>query len=230
MPCSGWSLISPGWPRSSHGLLGQAAALDLPGEVGVRSVPQWLARTTRMTRGQANRHTALAAALDSHDQTRVAVAAGAVSAEQALVITAAVDALDDDLAPERDRAEAFLIAQAADHDAHALRTMGERLFEVIDPATAEEREAKALAAQEERARAKTQLRMGHAGDGMVRGSFTIPALQAEMFRKALHALAAPKHVRATEGAGPTTTTSPPRRSSGTRSWSTSSGTRPVSCR
>ena len=65
------------------------------------------------------------------------------------------------------------------------------------------------------------------GDGLYKGSFTIPEAQAQMLRKAL---AAPKHVRATEGAGPTTTTSPPRRRWATRSASTSSATRSPSCR
>jgi hypothetical protein len=37
--------------------------------------------------------------------------------------------------------------------------------------------------------------------GLAHGRFTIPAAQASMLRKALVALAAPKHVRATEGAG-----------------------------
>ncbi|MEN8674806.1 DUF222 domain-containing protein, partial [Nocardioides sp.] len=58
-----------------------------------------------------------------------------------------------------------------------------------------------LAEQEERARKKAEVRFRHGGDGTIRGSFVLPELQAEMFRKALQALAAPKHVRATEGAG-----------------------------
>ncbi|MBU1802281.1 MAG: HNH endonuclease, partial [Actinobacteria bacterium] len=45
------------------------------------------------------------------------------------------------------------------------------------------------------------VRFRNGGDGTVRGNFVLPELQAEMFRKALQALAAPKHVRATEGAG-----------------------------
>jgi len=58
-----------------------------------------------------------------------------------------------------------------------------------------------LAEQEERARKKAEVRFRHGGDGTIRGNFVLPELQAEMFRKALKALASPKHVRATEGAG-----------------------------
>jgi len=182
-------------------LIGQVEALDLPGTMGARSTSVWLARTTRMTRGEANRKCALAKKLAAHDQTHAALATGAVLAEQASVITDAVEALDDDLTADRDIAEKHLIEQAAHFDAHELRRLGEKLFEVLDPETAEAREAKRLAEQEERARNKAEVRFRHGGDGTIRGSFVLPELQGEMFRKALQALAAPKHVRATEGAG-----------------------------
>ena len=182
-------------------LIGQAEALDLPGVMGARSTAAWLARTTRMTRGEANRKCCLAKTLRSHEQTRHAMAAGDVLAEQATVITGAVEALDDDLQSDKDLAEKHLIGQAAHFDAHELRRLGEKLCEVLDPDTAEAREAKRLAEQEERARKKAEVRFRHGGDGTICGNFVLPELQAEMFRKALQALAAPKHVRATEGAG-----------------------------
>ena len=182
-------------------LIGQVEALDLPGVMGARSTAAWLARTTRMTNGEAGRRTKLAKTLSAHDQTRQAVARGDVLAEQATAITDAVDDLDDDLQSDKDLAEEHLIEQAAHFDAHELRRLGEKLCEVLDPETAEAREAKRLAEQEERARKKTEVRFRHGGDGTIRGSFVLPELQAEMFRKALQALGAPKHVRATEGAG-----------------------------
>ncbi len=123
-------------------LLGQAHTLDLHGSIGARSVSQWLARATRMTRGEANRRCKLATSLDAHPQTRQAVAAGQVLPEQAAVITAALDDLDDDYAAQATEAEAFLIGKASDFDAHQLRLLGERLFETIDPEGAEEREAR----------------------------------------------------------------------------------------
>jgi hypothetical protein len=181
--------------------LTQAEALDLPGQLGARSLSDWLARTTRMTKGEAGRRTKLAKTLSAHDQTREAVARGDVLPEQATAITAAVDDLDDDLASEREVAEQHLIEQAAHFDAYELRRLGEKLFEVLDPETAEAREAKRLAEQEAEARKKAEVKFRNGGDGTIRGNFVLPELQAEMFRKALQALAAPKHVRATEGAG-----------------------------
>ena len=182
-------------------LLGQAQTLDLPGSIGARSLSTWLARMTRMTAAEAGRRTKLAKALDSHDQTREAVARGEVLPEQATAITAAVDDLDEEYAAEADLAEEYLIGQAAHFDAYRLRELGDKLVEVIDPDSAEAYEARKLAEQEERARGKAEVRFRNGGDGTVRGSFVLPELQAEMFRKALQALAAPKHVRATEGAG-----------------------------
>ena len=182
-------------------LIGQAETLDLPASIGAKSTAVWMARTTHLTQGEAQRRTRLATALSAHDQTRVAVAAGAVLPEQATVIAAAIDDLGDDHAGERLAAEAFLIDQAATSDAHALRRMGERLFETIDPEGADAHEAALLERQEAKARKKTEFRLNHAGDGLWRGSFVLPEVQAQMLRKALMALAAPKHVRATEGAG-----------------------------
>jgi cell division protein FtsB len=182
-------------------LLGQAEALDLPGQLGARSLSDWLARTTRMTKSEAGRRTKLAKTLSAHDQTRQAVARGDVLPEQATAITAAVEDLDDDLAAEKDTAEQHLIEQAAHFDAYELRRLGEKLFEVLDPETAEAREAKRLADLEAEARKKAEVKFRNGGDGTIRGNFVLPELQAEMFRKALQALASPKHVRATEGAG-----------------------------
>ena len=117
------------------------------------------------------------------------------------MITTAVEALDEEYAAEAGRAEAYLISEAAHFDAYRLRELGDKLVEVIDPDTAEAHEAKKLAEQEARALKQAEVKFRNGGDGTVRGSFVLPALQAEMFRKALQALAAPKHVRAVEGAG-----------------------------
>ncbi len=77
-------------------LLTHAQSLDVHGAAGMNSLAAWLAHTTRMTRGQANAKVRLAQALAAHDQTRAAVAAGAVLVEQAEAITKAVDDLGGD--------------------------------------------------------------------------------------------------------------------------------------
>ena len=181
--------------------LRHAETLQIPTDAGTRSTTAWLAHHTHVTRQEAGRKVRLAHALAGHEQTREAMARGEVHAEQALVIDKAVDDLTDDHAHHQDLAEKHLLTQARDFDAHALATLGRRILETIDPAGADEHEARLLEAQEARARKKTTLRLWDDGTGLTHGTFTLPAAQGSMLRKALHGLSSPKHVRATDGAG-----------------------------
>ncbi|WP_340537089.1 HNH endonuclease signature motif containing protein [Nocardioides sp. GXZ039] len=176
----------------------QAEALDLPGSIGARSTSAWLRRLVPITPGQAHRTARLGHELATHEQTRQAAAEGRVLPDQAQVIVAAVDELDPE---HRDLAEKHLIAEAQHHDAKALKILGRRILEVIDPARADEHEARLLEAEEARARKHTTFSMYDDDQGLTHGRFTLPAAQGSMLRKALTALAAPKHVRATDGAG-----------------------------
>jgi hypothetical protein len=54
-------------------LLDQAKTLDLPGEIGARSLSSWLAKQTRMTGGEAARRVRLAKTLNTHPPTKAAV-------------------------------------------------------------------------------------------------------------------------------------------------------------
>ncbi len=71
----------------------QAGVVDAPGELGIRSMPAWLARVTRLTRPEAARRVRLAPRSTPTPQTREAVARGEVHPEQAVVITRAVEEL-----------------------------------------------------------------------------------------------------------------------------------------
>ena len=182
-------------------VLTHGASIDVHGAVGMKSLQRWLAHRTRLTSGEASRKVRLAETLAAHEQMRAAMGRGEVHAEQAKVIATAVDALDEEHAQHRGAAEQHLIGQAAHFDAGELAVLGGRILEAIDPACAEEHEAKALEKQEAKARKATAFSMWDDGEGLAHGKFTIPAAQASMLKKALHGLAAPKHVRATEGAG-----------------------------
>ncbi|WP_340539839.1 DUF222 domain-containing protein, partial [Nocardioides sp. GXZ039] len=144
----------------------QAEALDLPGSIGARSVSAWLRRLVPITPGQAHRTTRFAHELATHDQTRVAAAEGRVLPDQAAVIVAAVDELDP---VHRDLAEKHLIAEAAHHDAKALKLLGRRILEVIDPARADAHEARLLEAEEAQARKKTRFSLHDDDQGMTHG-------------------------------------------------------------
>jgi hypothetical protein len=215
--------------RSIH----HAGVLDLPGAAQCRDTARWVQQTTAVTRRTARVKAKLAASLTDLEPTRAATARGEIHAEQAQVIADHVALLDDEKVSTHDqgRAEAFLLAEAAGgRDADDLAGLGHAIWERLDPKGADEREAKALEAQEERARRKTRLTMGDDGQGLTHGRFTLPTAIADALRKQLHALAAPKHVRADQGAGPTTGTSPRPSAWGMRSSSGSRATTPPSCR
>ncbi len=117
-------------------LLNHAERVDVGVSVGATSAANWLAHTTRTTRPAVHRAARLASRLeDAHAAVDEALAAARINVEQAHVIVDAVDALPADFvdAETRDEAEAFLLREARDHDAKALRIMGRRLLEVAAP-------------------------------------------------------------------------------------------------
>ncbi len=194
-------------------VLAQAEDRDVAAEVGAPSTANWLAHETKLTRKEAHRRVKLARDLDAFAATTGALAAGEIVAEQAGVICHAVARLDEipaDLVSDRDldlpalktHAEQHLLAEAAQHDANELRVLGRHLLDVVAPEVAEEHERRLLEQEEERARQKTRFTMTEDGQGCVHGRFTLPALQASMLKKALLALAAPKHQAAVDGTAP----------------------------
>src|SRR6478609_1111718 len=171
-------------------------------EVGATSTATWLAHTTRQTRTAAYRTVHLGYDLDTHDLVRDGLAHGDLVLEQADVILRAVKALPDDLDPDLIiQAERHLVAAAAEHDVKALRILGRRLLDVIAPELADQHEADQLAKEEAKAAQAARFTMTDDGHGQVHGRFTLPTLHAAMLKKMLLALAAPKHVAATQGAG-----------------------------
>jgi hypothetical protein len=136
---------------------------------------------------------------DAHAATREALARGDLLVEQATVIIAAVEDLPADLveADLRQRAEKDLVALAEHHDSRELTVLGRRVLEVLAPELAEEIEKRLLEQEERRARESARLTMSADGHGSVHGRFKIPALEGEMLRKHLEAIAAPRHRAAT---------------------------------
>jgi hypothetical protein len=166
-------------------------------ESGATSTAAWWAHQTKLTRAAAHRDLKLAQALDTdrHEPVRAALAAGEVLVDQAAVIVAAVDALPADaeawVAPAAGR---WLLDHAADHDAKALRVLGKRIYQVIDPAAADAHESQQLEREEHDAEAAAVFRMHDDGHGKSHGRFTIPTEYAAKLRKALQALMSPRHL------------------------------------
>jgi hypothetical protein len=180
-------------------LLTHAGEVDLPGGSAASSVANWHAASTRTTKNSAHRAARLAAGLESHDLTRAALAEGRVHVEQAEAILRALAELPTDLDAELvEQAKRRLLQDADQFDAKALKTLGRRILEVIDPETADAHEARLLEREERDAEAATRLTMWDDGHGKTHGRFTVDTLTGAALKKALHALAAPKH-RAAKG-------------------------------
>ncbi|HEY1117624.1 MAG TPA: DUF222 domain-containing protein [Acidimicrobiales bacterium] len=177
--------------------------LHVGSDVGASSAANWLAHQTQATRADAHATVRLGHALEEHRLTRDALAAGEVLAEQARVVLRWVDRLPEDVdAAAREQGEAHLLGLARHHDAKELNRLGKHLYEVVAPDDADAHEAWILEQQEQAAAQKYRLTLVDDDQGITRGTFAIPtALAGAALRKALTAIAAPKHQRATEGAG-----------------------------
>jgi len=185
---------------------GHAETVQVEADSGATSTANWWAHESKLTRAGAHRKTRLAQALDSalHEPVRVALAEGRLLVDQAEVIIAAVDALPEDLVDDalRAQAQATLIGEAARFDAKELRILGRRILDVIAPEIGEAHEARLLAKEEAEAEAAAVFRMHDDGHGKSHGRFSIPSAYAEMLKKALRAIAAPKHRAAVDGQAP----------------------------
>ena len=160
---------------------------------GATSAGVWWANHTRMTQREAARKMKLAQALETHDPVGDALAAGDVLVDQAQVITEAIDALPDTVQPEvRSQARDHLLDAARHFDAKALRIQGRRILDVVAPEVGETEEAKRLEAEEKKAEQASRLTMHDDGHGQTHGRFTLPTWIADMLRKQLRAIAAPK--------------------------------------
>ena len=181
---------------------GHAGSVGAGDGSGATSTASWWAHATRQTKAAAHRKMRLALGLERFPLVRDGLAAGDLTVEQAQVIVGALGELSPDLDHDvRAQAQARLVVLAREHDAKALRILGRRILEVVDPVAADAAEAKKLAAADRKAAASTRFTMADDGHGRVHGRFILPAAQGAMLKKMLLALAAPKHLAATQGAG-----------------------------
>ena len=170
-------------------VLSHAGEVRLQETTGATTAATWLASATRVTVRAARRSAVLAEALGDYEVLRAGMAEGAVNVEQAHVIVRALDALPVQVpAWVRVEAEQALVHAAGEHDAAALRILGDRILHLVAPEVGEAHEAKALADAEREAEKATTLTMTPDGTGKVHGRFTLPELHAAILRKMLTAL------------------------------------------
>ena len=175
-------------------VLALADDLDVARSVDATTTAGWLRSLVPITGPAATRDLRFAAALGREGHTSVAtgLGEGRVLPDQAQVIVTAVDALPASVGPEdRRKAEEHLLDLAAAHDATALRVIGRRVLEVIDPDAADEELARLLEAEEAVAARATCLSLVDDGHGTTTGRFKVPTLVGEMLRTALYAIANP---------------------------------------
>jgi hypothetical protein len=172
-------------------VLRQAEAVGAGLDTGATSTVSWWSHVTRTSRAEAHRTARVARSLEDHAEVSQALVAGDVRTEQARVVIESVDDLPGTVAdwvPEA--ATRFLLGKAGEHDAKALRVLGRRVLEVVDPVAADVEEARRLEAEEADALAAASFTMVDDGHGSCHGRFTIPSLHGAMLAKDLKARAA----------------------------------------
>jgi len=188
-------------------VLAAADRNDVSATSGASSTVAWLAHATHRGHAAARADVRLAIELDeTYAATRDALAAGLVDEGQARVIVRAVQTLPEWVdAAGRDRAEKHLVALARVHDEKALKVLGRRVLEVVDPEVADLEEGRKLAAEEAAAARSTYLHLFDNGDGTHSGRFKIASFHAATLTRMLHAFTAqrrPDPAAPTEGQPP----------------------------
>jgi hypothetical protein len=173
-----------------------AASDDVALEEGARDVASLLTHHTR-TDGTANRRDlALAEALDKRwTQVASALGEGEVNLAQALVIAHALDQLPTEKVGSKilGRAEAHLVAQAAEFSPRDLRILGRRILDIVAPEIGEQHEAEELAREERAAERRTSLTSKRLGDGTTRITLDLPDAMATRLHTYLEAYTSPRH-------------------------------------
>jgi hypothetical protein len=175
-----------------------AAADDVADAALSRSPAAWLSAETRTSHGESVRAEQVGVALSQRwTQVGAAVGDGRITWEQCGILVRALDALPSDLDPELvAKAEAHLVVEAGHFGPRELMRIGRRVLEVIAPDVADEAEARALAAEDRRARRLIRLSFRPRGDGSTDVHARLPEHVASRLRAYLDAFTSPRRVRA----------------------------------
>ncbi len=180
-------------------LVAEADDRNLPHRYGASSTRAHLMTAHRMSAGEASRTVRTAQQLHGSsavtEPTRRAVAAGTVSAEQGVVVAAAVNRLSPTVGPDRvEVAQQDLLAHAKTLSYSQLQVAANHLVGVVDPDTIDETLEQQIAAQERKALASAWFTGQLGADGIARGRFALPNLVFGMLTKHLEAHTSPRRV------------------------------------
>ena len=155
------------------------------------STATWLADAANLTRREAGRLIAAGQGLARFPVVADAARSGSVLPTQAEAITAVLDDLPQDLPTDTiGEAQVMLVGFAGSHNSVELRRLTSHLVEILDPATAETREAARLDREHllaERNRHVT-FSYDHHGSVLIRGA--LPVAEAEPFIQIIDAYTA----------------------------------------
>ena len=177
-------------------LLAAAGTHRVADQAGATSTATWLAHLTQTDRPEATAQVRAAQDLEGrYPLLADALAAGRVSPEQVKVCLQALRRLPRNLAPDQlEACQRFLIDAAQRLTPRQLKTVGRKLWEVIDPDGAEAKDGKDLHDEEQLARAKAYFRSWRNGDGTTGFRGKLPDLHADILIKIITAHASPRRV------------------------------------
>ncbi|MEV4716742.1 DUF222 domain-containing protein [Micromonospora noduli] len=172
---------------------------------GASCTAVWLRERLRLTVPAARRLIDLATALDTGNPgIRQALADGAISQDQARVITDTVDTVSRSADAETaDKAVGVLVGWAAQFDPTHLRKLGTRILDHVAPDIADAAAQAALDAEARRVTRDRHLTLSEQTDGRLRLTGTLDTETAGLLRAAIDPLTAPS--------GPDDTRSPGQR-------------------
>jgi hypothetical protein len=185
---------------------------ELPRLGGASSTKAWLVSTHGLSGADAAR---LVAETTAHhgdvdgvlrdgrtEATRVAWAAGDLSAERAVLIARTVDRFSPDIPADRtDALQTDLVQHSKVLSYTQLQHACRHAVQVVDPDGADAFLEAQLLAEEAKALQQTELWMRHAGPGLVRIGGLIPTLHANMLKTVLDAHSCPRHQATTTTGG-----------------------------
>ena len=167
---------------------------DLVSLAGASSQTSWLANLTGVSRGEAARTVRQADNLNTEVEPTLRVwKTGDLPTEKASTVCSAINTLPEWVGVEgRLKAQTTLLGFAPQFSCEDLKRLANHIIEVIDPDGAEEHLGKQLEAEEKNAWTKTSFAMHSAGEGMTRGRFLLPHVQAGILKTVLEGLASPR--------------------------------------
>ncbi|MET8267116.1 DUF222 domain-containing protein [Micromonospora arida] len=160
---------------------------------GASCTAVWLRERLQLTVPAARRLVDLATALDNGNPgIRQALADGAISLDQARVITDTVDTVQAAAGPEAaDKAVSLLTGWAAQFDPTHLRKLGTRILDHVAPDIADAAARAALEADARRASRDRHLTLSEQTDGRLRLTGTLDTETAGLLRAAIDPMTAP---------------------------------------